>query len=82
MDDEQILDLFFARDQQAIACTRERYGKRLLALARNILKSQEDAEESENDTYFQTWQTRSGRLCAQDQCLYRGRHFFVGDVRV
>ena len=57
MDDEQILDLFFARDQQAIACTRERYGKRLLALARNILKNQEDAEESENDTYFQTWRT-------------------------
>ena len=57
MDDEQILDLFFARDQRAIACTRERYGRRLLNLARNILNNQQDAEESENDTYFQTWRT-------------------------
>ena len=57
MDDEQILDLYFARDPQAVACTQERYGRKLQALARNILKNQEDAEESENDTYFQTWQT-------------------------
>ena len=39
MDDEQILDLYFARDPQAVACTQERYGRKLQALARNILKN-------------------------------------------
>lgn len=55
MNDEQLLDLFFARDEEAICQTDLVYGRRLRALATGILRSDRDAEESVNDTYFKTW---------------------------
>ena len=55
MNDEDFIELYWSRDEQAIAQTRLCYGKRLLRIAFNILKNREDAEESENDTYFKTW---------------------------
>lgn len=55
MDDAAIIELYWSRDEQAVAQTRQRYGRRLLRIAFNILKNREDAEESENDTYFKTW---------------------------
>ena len=55
MDDAQIIELYFARDEKAIFETRSRYGARLRSLAYGILRSHEDAEESENDTYLKTW---------------------------
>lgn len=55
MNDEQLLDLFFARDEEAIRQTDIVYGRRLQALADRILHSHQDAEESVSDTYFKTW---------------------------
>ena len=55
MDDTAIIELYWSRDEQAIVQTRQRYGKRLMHIAFNILKNREDAEESESDTYFRTW---------------------------
>ncbi|MBQ7337998.1 MAG: RNA polymerase sigma factor [Clostridia bacterium] len=55
MDDLQIIDLFFARDEQAIAQTEAKYGKLCLTLAGNILGNPQDAEECVNDTYLQLW---------------------------
>lgn len=55
MDDSQLLDLFFARNEDAIRCTDQRYGRRLHALAQNILKNDQDAEESVSDTYLRAW---------------------------
>ena len=51
MEDAKILDLYFARDEDAIRETDTAYGKRLHTLAKNILQNREDAEESVNDTY-------------------------------
>ena len=51
MEDAKILDLYFARDEDAIRETDTAYGKRLHTLAENILQNREDAEESVNDTY-------------------------------
>lgn len=56
MDDIKIIDLFFARDEQAIQETDKLYGKRLFVLADRILNNREDAEESVSDTYWQTWE--------------------------
>ena len=55
MDDGQIIDLYWQRDQRAIDETSQKYGPFLFGLAWNILRSRGDAEECVNDTYLRTW---------------------------
>ena len=57
MDDAKIIDLFWARNEDAIKQTDALYGRKLNALANKILMNREDAEESVSDTYMQTWDT-------------------------
>ena len=57
MNDNEILDLYFARSESAIAETDAKYGDYLMAIAYRILHSAGDAEEVVNDTYLKTWQT-------------------------
>lgn len=68
MDDVKIIDLYFARDEQAIKETDIKYGKLCLGLANNILRCYEDSEECVNDTYFSVWNsvppTRPGNFRA------------------
>lgn len=56
-DDEEIVALYFARNQAAISRTAEKYGGFLRAVSVNILHSRADAEECVNDTYFACWNT-------------------------
>ena len=56
-DDEEIVALFFARDESAITRTKEKYDKYLSAVAMNILKDPFEVEECLNDTYFRAWQS-------------------------
>ena len=49
MEDTKIIDLFFARNEDAIAETDAAYGRKLFALSHRILNNQEDAEESVSD---------------------------------
>lgn len=55
MDDEVILDLYFARDERALAETDRKYGSYCFSLARNILDNDQDAEETVSDTWWKTW---------------------------
>lgn len=55
MDDNAIVELYFARDEAALRETQSAYGKKLDYLAFNILKDGEDAKECVNDTYLKTW---------------------------
>ena len=55
MDDERIIDLYFARDESAIRETADKYGARLRAIAYAILEDRESAEECENDVYLEAW---------------------------
>ena len=55
MDDNSIIQLYWDRDDQAITATAEKYGRYCKAIARNILNSEEDAEECVNDTYLNAW---------------------------
>lgn len=57
MDDGQIIDLYWQRDQRAIDETSQKYGPFLFGLAWNILRSRGDAEECVNDTYLAAWQS-------------------------
>ena len=56
MSDEQILDLFFSRDERALEETHVCYGAQLGHLAYRILGSYEDAEEIRNETYWKAWE--------------------------
>lgn len=55
MQDKQIIDLFFARDERAVLQTKQKYGKMCFSIANNILHNREDTAECENDTYFALW---------------------------
>lgn len=55
MQDEQILDLYFARDERAIAETERRYGAECKRLSMSILHSEADADECVNDTWLKAW---------------------------
>ena len=55
MEDMQIVDLYFARNEQAIGETDVKYGKYLFSIAHNILYDRLDAEEAVNDTYMGAW---------------------------
>ena len=55
MEDDHIIDLYWARSEDAITETSEKYGKYCYAIAYHILSNAEDAEESVNDTYLGAW---------------------------
>ncbi|MBQ8497656.1 MAG: sigma-70 family RNA polymerase sigma factor [Clostridia bacterium] len=55
MNDQEIIALYFARSEKAIAKTAEKYGKYCYTVAHHILKNHEDSEECVNDTYLKTW---------------------------
>ena len=55
MEDNRIVDLYWARSEDAITETSEKYGKYCYSIAYNILSNAEDADESVNDTYLDAW---------------------------
>lgn len=55
LTDEQIIDLYFAREERAIAETDKKYCQYLHAVAYNILANDQDAEECLQDTYLRVW---------------------------
>ncbi|MGN0679234.1 MAG: RNA polymerase sigma factor [Oscillospiraceae bacterium] len=55
MDDKEIVDLYWQRNEAAIDETAAKYGKFCHSIAYNILGNNEDAEESVNDTYLDAW---------------------------
>jgi len=55
MEDLQIIDLFFDRNEQAIQETDAKYGRLCFSVANKILDSNEDSEECVNDTYLRAW---------------------------
>ena len=55
MEDAEIVSLYWARNEDALRETEEKYGSFCLALAMNILSLREDAEECVNDTWRRAW---------------------------
>ena len=55
MDDEKIIDLYWARSDSAITETDKKYRNHCMYIARNILNNISDSEECINDTYLAAW---------------------------
>ena len=55
MEDCQIVDLYWARNEQAITESDLKYGRLLRSISYSCLGSREDAEECTNDTYLDAW---------------------------
>lgn len=55
MNDEEIVELYFKRNERAIGETDAKYGKRLNALSFRITQCSSDSEECVNDTYLAVW---------------------------
>lgn len=55
MEDYRIVDMYWDRDEGAIAESERKYGRMLNSLSFALLSSREDAEECVNDTYIDAW---------------------------
>lgn len=53
--DEEIIEMYWRRDENAIKRTDEKYGQSLYRTAYNILHEHRDCEECKNDTYLGVW---------------------------
>lgn len=88
MNDDQIIDLYFQRNEDAIVHTQNQYGPRLRQVSHTIVQDILTAEECENDTYLQAWDTippheprsylypflaRITRHISIDRCRHRDR---------
>ena len=55
MDDSMIVELYWQRNENAIAETNLKYGSYCYTIAHNILRNNEDSEECINDTWLHAW---------------------------
>ena len=55
MEDNEIIELYWKRDEVAIQETDKKYGKYCSKIAYNIIANVEDSEECVNDTYLRVW---------------------------
>ena len=56
MDDKQIVELYWQRNEQAIAETAAKYETYCMKISQNILSDRADSEENVNDTYLHAWE--------------------------
>ena len=55
MEDADIVQLYWDRNEKAISVTAQKYGKYCSFIAMNILGNKEDADECVNDAYLKAW---------------------------
>ena len=55
MEDSRIVELFWQRDETALAETENKYGRYCFSIANGILQNGEDARECVNDTFLAAW---------------------------
>lgn len=55
MEDREIINLYWSRNEAAIGQTHTKYGRLLHSISYNILSNHEDSQECVNDTYQKAW---------------------------
>ncbi len=69
VEDREIVEMFFGRDEAAIGAIRLKYGALCHNVADAVLKNNEDAEECVNDAYLALW-NRIPPEKPQNLCAY------------
>lgn len=57
MKDNEIVELYWMRNEEAIRQTQKKYERYLSKIAYNVLSNVEDCKEAVNDTYFAAWRS-------------------------
>ena len=57
VNDQAIIELYWARDQLAIRESDEKYGPYCRTIAHNVLQDRLDSEECVNDTWHRAWES-------------------------
>ena len=57
MEDEEIIELFFLRSEQAVAEAQKKYSAEMQRFAGRFLSSPEDCEECVNEALFKAWRS-------------------------
>lgn len=57
MEDKDIVQLYWERNERAITETSSKYGNYCFVIANNILNDRQDAEECVNETYLNAWKS-------------------------
>lgn len=57
MEDEAIIELYWARSEDAISETDAKYGRFCYCVAQRILADEQDSRECVNDTYLAAWRS-------------------------
>lgn len=57
MTDQEIIDLYWKREETAIAVSANKFGSYCHSISYNILHDNEDAEECVNDTWLGAWKS-------------------------
>lgn len=57
MEDRDIIALYFARSEEAIKQSSDKYGTYVMGISMNILENALDAEECVNDTWLKAWRS-------------------------
>ena len=81
MDNEQIIELFWQRSEDAITALDAKYGLLCHTLSYQLVNNQQDAEECVNDAYLGIW---TAIPPAHPHCLSAGtffRYAFSGKPR-
>lgn len=55
LSDEEIIELYWQRNENAISETDNKYGEVVFKIAYNILNDKSDSEECQSDTYIDVW---------------------------
>jgi RNA polymerase sigma-70 factor (ECF subfamily) len=55
VNDIDIIELYFQRDEKALEATKCKYNHQMFHTSMNILRNIQDAEECVNDTLFKAW---------------------------
>ena len=55
MEDHEIVELYWRRDEEALRAAQSKYGGYCLHIAAGILADRQDAEECVSDTWLRSW---------------------------
>lgn len=57
MDDREIVELLYNRDERGVKAAQDKFSKLVMNVCRGLLRSKEEAEQCANDTLLKLWES-------------------------